>query len=803
MSRQLQWTQFYSEYADKILKYKDNRKELISILQTVSQEADVKTNLEYHGEYLSDICPFTVFGMINRGISDKNRIAILTSVKEHFDISSEVPQDFSGIPLLNNLNTWFFKDMNNTSDIDELWNMFEIALRYDRDPNDINTNAFIEQYDKVIHQQGVSWNLTMGLFWIRPYTFINLDNKNRHFFNTDVTITQLLKVNNIDLRIRPKGREYLKLCRCLKDNFLNHNLEFSSFPEVSIKAWNDSNKQTNSSFITWFSPIIHALKELGGSAKPKEVRNQIAKDLKLSQEELSETRGKTKVNKFSNEVAFARMYLVKEGLLDKNSERNLWQLTDDGYHCTMTDEYASQICLKWRTSVNNNQEDTEDDSVHYWTLSAGTEDLKEEFEKNNMIAIDWPELEDLTQYTDRSEMISAMKEKYGEDKKYRNDSLATWQFAFAMKPGDIVYLKEGVQSVKARGVITSDYNYDSSKDHYRNIRSVKWTNIKDVESNDRLAGKTLTNISAFTEMVNNLESLFDIDEPVTPDIINDPYKKQDFLSEVFMSEDEYDTLFRLLSVKKNVILQGPPGVGKTFAAKRLAYSMMGEKDTNRVMMIQFHQSYSYEDFIIGYRPTETGFKLNHGPFYDFCKKADDDQENEYFFIIDEINRGNLSKIFGELLMLIEKDKRGDSLRILYSNELFKVPSNVYIIGMMNTADRSLSMIDYALRRRFAFFTLSPAFDSTQFEDKQAEADNEKLNNLIDVVKKLNTTITNDESLGVGFTIGHSYFCFDGKVTDEDVEAIVEYELIPLLKEYWFDEPTMITEWSEKLRGVLK
>ncbi|GHV36835.1 hypothetical protein FACS1894187_12170 [Synergistales bacterium] len=163
-----------------------------------------------------------------------------------------------------------------------------------------------------------------------------------------------------------------------------------------------------------------------------------------------------------------------------------------------------------------------------------------------------------------------------------------------------------------------------------------------------------------------------------------------------------------------MILQGAPGVGKTFAAKRLAFSIIGKEDDRRVKIVQFHQSYSYEDFVMGYRPDGRGFCLAEGPFYQFCKIAEkDDDDRPYFFIIDEINRGNLSKIFGELLMLIENDKRGEknALRLLYKDEDFFVPENVHIIGMMNTADRSLAMIDYALRRRFVFFDMEPAFDS--------------------------------------------------------------------------------------------
>ena len=271
-----------------------------------------------------------------------------------------------------------------------------------------------------------------------------------------------------------------------------------------------------------------------------------------------------------------------------------------------------------------------------------------------------------------------------------------------------------------------------------------------------------------------------------------------------MDRDQYNAIVGLLKTKKNIILQGAPGVGKTFVAKRLAYSMMGVKDVSRVKLVQFHQSYSYEDFIEGYRPSGAGFELVKGAFYSFCKKAADDEENDYFFIIDEINRGNLSKIFGELFMLIENDKRGNELQLLYSRELFSVPANVHIIGMMNTADRSLAMLDYALRRRFAFVELCPAFESDGFSEYCDGLRNEVFEALVREVKSLNCAIAEDESLGEGFCIGHSYFCNmkPETCTGAALASIVEYELIPMLKEYWFDESKKVQDWERRLRKAL-
>lgn len=281
----------------------------------------------------------------------------------------------------------------------------------------------------------------------------------------------------------------------------------------------------------------------------------------------------------------------------------------------------------------------------------------------------------------------------------------------------------------------------------------------------------------------------------------EPYTKEDFLSQVYMTEESYTTLVALLKNKKNLILQGAPGVGKTFAAKRLAYSMMGEKDDSRIEFIQFHQNYSYEDFIMGYKPQDEGFKLTNGIFYQFCMNAANHPDKDYFFIIDEINRGNMSKIFGELLMLIEKDYRGTKATLAYSGTAFSVPKNLYIIGMMNTADRSLAMIDYALRRRFSFYEMEPGFNSDGFKAYQASLQNETFNALIEQIIDLNREINADDSLGAGFRIGHSYFCGQEECTEEWMKAVVYYDIIPMLQEYWFDDRQKVQRWENLLIGV--
>ena len=458
----------------------------------------------------------------------------------------------------------------------------------------------------------------------------------------------------------------------------------------------------------------------------------------------------------------------------------------------------------------NNDTGLGDDDVletQYWIYAPGANACKwDECLEKGIMLLGWDELGDLSQYGSQSEIAEEMREIYGGNGSHKNDSHATWQFVHDIRPGDIIFVKRGVTEIIGRGTVQSDYEYDEEGNDYPNLRKVDWDQTGSWNVGDTLPMKTLTDITNSLDNVKRLKGLFD---EQSDELVHEypEYTDEDFLEDVYLDGEQYDVLTSLLLSKKNIILEGAPGVGKTFIAKRLAYSIMGVKDVNRVMMVQFHQSYSYEDFIMGFRPTEKGFELKEGAFYSFCKKASEDEDNDYFFIIDEINRGNLSKIFGELFMLIENDKRGskNKIRLLYQDELFYVPENVYIIGMMNTADRSLAMLDYALRRRFAFYELKPAFDSEGFKDYQNDLDNQKFNKLIDCIKQLNDVISSDDSLGEGFSIGHSYFCNldPDDIDDYKLSDIVEYEIIPMLKEYWFDEPSKVREWSDNLRSSIK
>lgn len=468
-------------------------------------------------------------------------------------------------------------------------------------------------------------------------------------------------------------------------------------------------------------------------------------------------------------------------------------------------EKAREI-IRNKSDMNNT---ASKDNKQYWLYSPGEyAKMWNDCVNNGIMCLGWDELGDFQYYKTRDDMRKKMATLWGPDNSYVNGSLATWQFLHDIKIGDFIIAKKGLTRIVGRGIVEGEYKYEPGRSEYIHTRKVRWTNVGDWETQGQQAMKTLTNITSFTDYVDELNRLIDGNKQTdnyTPELTQEnypPYSKEDFLDEVYVSYDNYEQLENLLLRKKNLILQGAPGVGKTFAARRLAYALMGEKDDSRVIQVQFHQNYSYEDFVMGYKPNEDGgFELKNGIFYRFCKRAAADREHKFFFIIDEINRGNLSKIFGELLMLIEDDYRDKPIQLSYKDEQFSVPDNLYLIGMMNTADRSLAMIDYALRRRFSFFEMKPGFENPAFKEYCSKLSDPQLNKLVNAIIELNKVIENDDSLGSGFCIGHSYLC--NLKGSYNLSNIVEYDIIPMLREYWFDNNDRFNQEAQKLRDSLK
>ena len=814
------WIPFYKEFAQKLLQFRNNRKPLVDWIY-----ANIDGSLIKHfkdapdDRRVPDTDPFTVMAIVNRGIAYDKKIELCRMFKNYLNISASVPQDFSGVPEMNNMlsNFMAFEDKRKDGDIERLWNVFECAV-LDKD---------IEKaYDALNGQYLIKYNITMGLFWIRPDKFLALDGNNKAKLIS-------LGIATFDGKYVPY-KKYEEIMKRLDEKMQSGTIDCTNYAEFSYGA-----------------------------------------------------------------------YLQNEGASKKD-------VPQDG-------------------------------SKTYWLYSPGEKASKWPLcTSAGLMCIGWDDLGALSEYASREEMRDAVKKHYPTDGSAVNDSLAVWQFANEMKPGDVVFAKKGMNKIIGRGIVESDYMFNDNFTDFKHIRKVKWTDVGEWNAIGKNAMKTLTNITPDTGYVEKLNKLIDgvneqsadttdkqywwlvgnpkiwslsgmkvgeeqqytlynengnkrkvfqhfLDANVgdvvigyestpTKQIVNlltiskssdgqtiafknteilpnpidfstlksipglenmeymknqqgsffkvtadeydiimelvrgdnplpklekkEKFTKSNFLDEVYVSYQDYERLESLLLRKKNLILQGAPGVGKTFAARRLAYAIMGEIDDSRVMQVQFHQNYSYEDFVMGYKPNEEGgFELKNGVFYRFCKRAAADSEHKYFFIIDEINRGNLSKIFGELLMLIENDYRDKPIQLAYKDEMFAVPSNLYIIGMMNTADRSLAMIDYALRRRFSFFEMKPGFNSPVFEEEMSKKMDHHLENLVKAIVELNKVIENDDSLGSGFCIGHSYLCNLG--SHYELENIVEYDIIPMLREYWFDNDNLFIQEAQKLRAAIK
>lgn len=708
------WVGFYKKFAETLLGYQNKREELFTKVQQGFQNIGKPLPKLCGNDNNKDIDPFTVFALFNRGLTDSSRKLIISEFKNQFHISSVVPSHFDGIPIMQSINAVLYnlESKQKKQEIDNLWNLFIYALKYEEDQN-AETLGLLKKYFSLSMQikGNATGKITMGLFWIAPDFYISLDSRNTWFFKQPGSFPEDFSKSLPEIPHRISADSYFTIQKKMLDFLKSGESKYKSLPELSFRAWENS--------------------------------------------------------------------------------------------CEENKRIKEEEAAKEPTNVDSDVE-----SVHYWLFSAGWNGEKwDTFHDKGIMALMFGETGDLSSFGSQGEVTKKLKDAFDENQSYRNNSHALWEFAKVMKPGDIIIVKKGKNQIIAKGTVTSDYQYDAiMEDGYSHVREVDWTDVGNYENPDgQSAIKTLTDITRYPEYVQKLLALFGQEEEVPEKEDSIPlYSKDNFLKEAFIGEEQYNTLSMLLSQDKNLILEGAPGVGKTYLAKRLAYSIIGKKDADKVEMVQFHQGYSYEDFIMGYRPSSNPnqpWEIQTGIFYRFCKKAEEDPDNKYFFIIDEINRGNLSKIFGELFVLLEPDKRGNSIRLLYNSELFNIPKNLYIIGTMNTADRSLALIDYALRRRFSFYDLRPAFENPNFLEEQKKHNDQKLDKVIQTIQSLNETIASDESLGEGFQIGHSYF--SNLPENYSLNNIIEYKIIPLLKEYWFDSSDKVHEWATRLRDAIR
>ncbi len=820
------WIPFYKELAQKLLKFRNDRKPLVNWIYDNLDGYIKHLKDDSSGKHVADIDPFTVFAIFNRGISHDKRVKICLTFKNYLNISAPVPKDFDGIPVMNTMRSNFmaFADKRRDGDIERFWNVFEAAVT-DRDIQ--------KEYDALSNQYLIRFNLTMGLFWIKPDKYLPLDGNSR-----DLLATFGIKIDDKKYLLYA---DYVKVMKQLDEKMKTEDLGYSDYAGFSHAAYlakaevrNSIKGKKNNDISYWiYSPGENASK--WNTCKTKDImciewdklgdlKNYSSREeMRVAIKKYYQKNGSVKNDSLavwqfrenikSGDIVFAKKgrdkiigrgivqsdYIFDDNLSDFKHTRKVkwtdigeWQTNDMHAMKTLTDitPYLDYVAMLNHLIDGNNPtqhsiaESEQSGYRHYWWLVANPKIW-------SLNSMKIGEEQDYTLYNDN-----------GHKRK-------VFQNFLDAKAGDIVIGYESTPTKQIVGLLEVSKANDGNVITFKKkevlptpIDYSALKNIPELEEMEYMKNQQGTFFKVSADEYDIIMELVRGENPLPTNAKKESYNKNKFLNEVFVSFDDYDQLEILLLRKKNLILQGAPGVGKTFAARRLAYAIMGEKDDSRVMQVQFHQNYSYEDFVMGYKPNEEGgFELKNGIFYRFCKRAATDKEHKYFFIIDEINRGNLSKIFGELLMLIENDYRDKPIQLSYKDELFSVPDNLYIIGMMNTADRSLAIIDYALRRRFSFFEIKPGFESNGFQKYTKEFMDTHLDNLIKAIIELNKVIESDDSLGAGFCIGHSYLC--NLENHYDLKNIVEYDIIPMLKEYWFDNDERFNQEAQKLRNALK
>ena len=687
------WSEIYEEFATKLLEYKNDRKNLISKLQNVYEEIDMKlSKMESNGEIL-DIDPFTIFGLFNKGITDDNRKRILGEIAKQFNLKNKVPFSFEGIPLVNNLRSTFFNfaEERGENDINNLWEVFESAIRYADNPTQGNKLKIESTYNNVIKQKGIQWNITMGLYWIRPNTYINLDSKNREFIiKQKILPEQFIKEVNQFKNI-PNGEQYIQLCDLLLEKIKDGRYGYRNFKELSFIAYErNMSVDTVTQHNTQNTDIAKNTILYGPPGTGKTYNTVMYAVAIIENKKLEEIKKENytevidRYNKYKEDgliefTTFHQSYGYEEFIegikpvihSDEEDETDIQYEVVPGLFKKFCDIAGKPILRKEKCDIGINESPT------IWKISlegSGENSTRTECMKNEHIRIGYDEY--------GREITNLFKGAAGRHilNYFIND----------MSIGDIVMSCYDCNTIDAIGVVTGEYEWHDEYPEYKRLRKVNW-------------------------IVNGIEE-------------------------------------NIIKINNGIKLSSP---------------------------------------------TLYKLKINLYDVMDIIKKYSNDvieleEKKNHVFIIDEINRGNISKIFGELITLIEPTKRigqteGQKVRLPYSQKLFGVPNNVYLIGTMNTADRSIATIDTALRRRFNFKEMLP--DEEVLDGIYVEYVSIK-----DIFIKMNKRIT--VLFDREHTLGHAYFLpLKDAPTIETLANIFENSIIPLLQEYFYED-------YEKIRMVL-
>lgn len=677
------WMPFYKEFAEKLLQFQTDRKKLLKLIYNnrATLLADYLHDEGGKDDLFTDIDPFTTFGIFNRGVKKENRIRSAELFKNLLNMSANVPEDFVGIPILNNQKSHFFgfRRDREDDDIDNLWSLFVKVVKKEN---------FEDEYNIVIRQYIIRVNITMALFWIRPEDFLAFDSTNRAYLKEHYGVILPNKA--------PEYSEYMSILNDIKAKMKKGVIKEKTFYELSANANNgglDDVEQTwyDDVVLTWERRKNIVLYGAPGTGKTYDVP-ELAVRLcdpafmvaEPSREEIVSRYNQLKMEK---RIAFTTFH---QSLDYEDWIEGLRPVVNEASQVTYEIENGvfKRLCeAAERSKLEGNQYGINSES-DVWKVSlkrTGDNDVRKDCMENGYIRIGWDEYGDeISDETDGSS---------------RNDKGKTILNAYInkMKVGDIVMSCYSSKEIDAIGVITGDYRYDESLPAYKRIRPVHWLikgkreNI--VETND---GK---------EMVES-------------------------------------TVYRLKSIS----------IG----------------DVEAILE-------------------------KHGVFID--QEKDD---KPYVMVIDELNRGNVSKVFGELITLLEADKRkgrinAESVVLPYSKKAFHIPNNVYLIATMNTADRSLGSLDYAIRRRFAFIAEKPfglevdGFDEELFEKVSSlfvKNFGEYKESGWDLTMKLESADTlSEEYKPEDVWIGHSYFLMQDEKGEDNTSNRLLYEIIPLLEEY--------------------
>ncbi len=822
------WVPFMVELGQKLLAYETRQAELVDLLREAGVDKGL-TDKDAEGKSipLTEIDPFSFIAQIHKYRDWHNRLPILSKLKSRLGVTAELPEDFEGVPIPNPLRCWLFgwKADRAPGHIPQLWMLHRAVVAGQVASDEFDGALALPNVGKAM--------LTQAMFWVNPERYLPIDKQTKPYLEK--------------AGIQPEFEDFAGYERILAE--VRGKFPEKKFWELSYEAWSDRQHPPPNVKYWIYAPgrdaqhwdefyekgiMAIGWDQLGDLRKypDKKAIAQALRELN-NKPDSSKKNDATACYSFAREMRIGDVVFAKQGgsrilghgivasdydfddsreaykhvrqmkwlkkgdwRVDEDSRFALKALTEVTPYSDFVSLIASKVGLDLGPRKQGTKVPPRLGGIAYWWLNANPKIWNFE---------DTPVGQKQT-YTSHNE---------------KGNKRVKYKYFQEVKPGDLVvgYVTSPQKEVVAVCTITQGLH---QTDEGEEIEFEKIEQLARPIPYDTLQANP--DLAASEPFINNQGSLFKLTEQeyeiirslidetnIPPQTEIKLYTKQATMEGLFLSEAQFDEMLDALKEKKNLVLQGAPGVGKTYVAKRLAYALVGSNDPERVEMIQFHQSYSYEDFIQGFRPTPKGhFDLRYGVFHQFCRRAqrEESQQKPYVFIIDEINRGNLSKIFGELMMLIEPDKRGKdyAIPLAYSHdadEKFFIPENLHLIGMMNTADRSLAMVDYALRRRFRFITLWPEFDSAAFQQflAAAGAGEDLVRKIVERMAALNEAIAADtKNLGPGYRIGHSYFCPGKGITPDEswYRRVVESEIVPLIEEYWFDNEQKVQELRKAL-----